>query len=229
MTKTTITDPTYDIIKESYSSYNNITLNGQRLKADKITSIFAVKRKINSNNRPKVISKDLVDEIVEPVYFELVEVAKEDLVDRRRKKVPSFVLKMDGKFYYTSIPNEMNLVSSGILGRHKCAAIGHECHRLSAASDEQGGCAKVRDRSRCIERYPWITSGYETFNTKHDAFVVLSCLHYEPCPPRAKLSREEIRKFKIGLAQFVWDDIESREESHKRAEKNKLNYRYDRR
>ena len=121
MTKTTITDPTYDIIKESYSSYNNITLNGKKIKADKITSIFAVKRKINSNNRPKVISKDLVDEIVEPVYFELTEVTKEDLANLRRKKVPSFVFKMDGKFYYTAIPNEMNLVSSGILGRHKCA------------------------------------------------------------------------------------------------------------
>lgn len=110
--------------------------------------------------------------------FPLIEVTPEMLADYRKKGISSFVLKVEGKLFYSAIPNNISFVSSTILGSHKCAIAGHECHRLSTASDEEGGCEKVRNCSNYIERYPWITTGYETFNTKHDSFVVVNCLHY---------------------------------------------------
>ena len=53
------------------------------------------------------------------------------------------------------------------------------CQRLTAASDKNGGCGKVRAYSRCIERFDWITLGYETFNTaNNDVFFVGECMNY---------------------------------------------------
>ena len=40
-------------------------------------------------------------------------------------------------------------------------------------------CEKVWNLARYIEKYPWITKGYETFNTSVDTFFVAECLHYE--------------------------------------------------
>ena len=223
MKNTIATTPIYQTTKEITSVVKNIVLEGVKtLKADKITTTFEVKRELHpKTNQPfKVVAKNQVAEVVEHMSFDLVEVTLEELAVYRKSGISSFVLKVDGKLYYASIPDNISFVSSTILGAHRCAVAGHECNRLSAASDKQGGCAKVRDRSQRIERYPWIKTGYETFNTKHDSFVVVNCLHYKPCPPRKKLSADDINRTKLGLAQFVWDDVESRAEVKKRVEAN---------
>ena len=222
MKNTNATTPNYQVTKETASVVKNIVLEGVKtLKAEKITTTFEVKRELHpKTNQPfKVVAKNQVDEVVEPMSFDLVEVTPEELAVYRRSGISSFVLKVDGKLYYASIPDNISFVFSDILGAHRCSA----CNRLSAASYEQGGCAKVRDRSQCIERYPWITTGYETFNTKHDSFVVGNCLHYEPYPSRKKLSAAELNRAKLGLAQFVWDDVTSREEVKKRMKDNHQN------
>lgn len=218
MKNNTATKKKYDVKKEQSVIVKNIKLEGLVLKADQVTSTLEVTRELHpkTNNPMKVVSKKLLNEMVEPMEFQLKEITREELIKYRREGISSFLLKLDGKLYYTSIPDNISFVSSTILGPHKCALAGHECNRLSAASDEDGGCAKVRDRAKCIERYPWITTGYETFCTKHDSFVVVECSHYEKCPPRKKMSASESNRAKLGLAQFLWEDVTSREEVKRR-------------
>lgn len=204
----------------------NIVLEGtEMLRAEKVTTTFKVVRELHpKTNEPfKLVSRDIINEEVEPLCFPLIEVTPEELDEYRKKGVSSFVLKMEGRLFHATIPGNISFVSSTILGPHKCAIAGHECHRLSAASDEEGGCEKVRNRSNYIERYPWITTGYETFNTKHDAFIVVNCLNYEKCPPRKRHTTTEINHLRLGLAQFVWDDVQSNAEVRARIEKNKGN------
>ena len=218
----TTTTPRYKVTKETATVVKNIVLEGvETLKADKITSTFEVKRELHpKTNKPyKIVRKVTLAETVEPMSFSLNEVTVEELAAYRRSKIPSFVLKVNGKLYYTTIPDCISFVSSGLLGIHQCAIPKHECHRLSAASDEQGGCAKVRDRSQCIERYPWITTGYETFNTKHDSFFVAKCLHYRACPPKKKLPLGDVTRAKLGIAQYVWSDVQTLDEVDKRRRK----------
>ena len=82
------------------------------------------------------------------------------------------------------------------------------CSRLSAESDEYGGCEKVRDFSSAgIEKYPWIRQGYETFATKYDCFVVTQCDHFRVNKPRPAMSTSEKNAIKLSLAQFRFDDI----------------------
>lgn len=181
----------FEKAKEVSTVLKNIVLEGvDILHADNVITTFEVTRELHPKTIPpfKVVSKKKVDEIVEPVCIHLVEVTSEELAGYRNSGISSFVLKVDGKLYYSEIPANLNFGDTTILGAHKCAVIGHECHRLSAASDDQGGCAKIRNDSSFIEKYPWITTGYETFNTKHDSFVVVNCLHYEKYPRRKKLS-----------------------------------------
>lgn len=209
---------------EKRTVIRNLSLDGTKtLRAEKFITTFQVTRQLNRRTgKPiKVVSKQQVSVVVEHLSFDLVEVDTDTLAEYRRSKIPSFVLKVDGKFYYSEIPNNISFVSSTILGTHKCAIAGMECHRLSAASDENGGCAKVRAYSSCIEKYSFIQTGYETFNTNHDSFIVVCCSHYEVCPPRPKKSTLEIARVKLGLAQFVWDDVETLTEVERRRTRNK--------
>lgn len=152
------------------------------LRLKKVTKIFEVVYEINQKNKTspkKTMSRKKVEEKIEKVECFLREITTEQLEEYRKSEVSAFVLKRNNKLYYSEIPNDISLVAFKILGRHQCATIKNECRRLSAAEDSEGGCAKVRDGAKCIEKYPWITEGYETFNTKKDSFVVANCLHYE--------------------------------------------------
>ena len=108
----------------------------------------------------------------------LREITSEEVKKYRQEGIPSFILKTGDSIYYTKIPKDISLTGLSLIKRNKCAQLWKECRRFSAASDEKGGCAKVRNCSRGIENFSWIT-GIETFNTKMDAFVVLECEHYE--------------------------------------------------
>lgn len=200
--------PKFKVFKESSTIVKNIVLEGvEILKAEKITTTFDVKYELHpKTNHPfKIVSKNQVDQIIEHISLPLVEVTPEELVEYRKNGIASFVLKVDDKLYYTKIPDYMSFFSSNIFGTHRCSMVGHECNRLSAASDQHGGCAKVRHRSQHIERYPWITMGYETFNTKYESFIVVKCLHYQKIPTRKKLSSVEINNTRLSLAEFVCD------------------------
>lgn len=193
----------------------NISVEGVKfLRAKRVERIYELKYELSekTNTPIRMVSKKLIDENVKELSFEFKEVTPEQLADYRKKGRPSFVLKKAGKLYYTEIPRDISFVGSKIVGRHMCAIAGKECRRLLAARDEEGGCAKVRNKATYIERYPWITDGYETFNTNKDSFVVGNCKHYEPCPPRKNLTAAEVNRAKLGLAQFYWDDVETLKE-----------------
>lgn len=146
----------------------------------------------------------------------------EEMIDYYRKTgIPSFLLKADGKFFYATIRNDIDFLFSNILGLHKCGLAGKECSRLSAASDENGGCAKVRNYSRRIELYPWITKGFETFNTTHDSFSVVECDHYKIYTPKEPMSVVEVNNAKLAIAQYVWDDVNSIKEVEARKRRNR--------
>lgn len=144
-----------------------------------ITTLEFIRKITPTGKLGKVINKKEMNKEVETKCFHLKEITKEEIEIYRKSQIPSFLLKMEGKFYYTKIEPDISLVASKVLGTHQCTKLGRECRRFSAASDEKGGCAKVREYSQKIEKYPWIITGYETFNTNHDSFVVVKCEHYE--------------------------------------------------
>lgn len=198
----------------------NFLLSGSTnpsLRAQKITTTIKVVRKIhpNTGNPGKILSQSILKEDIEDLTFPLSEVTPEQLAEYRKTGTPGFVLRMAEKFYFSIIPQEVSV--DRLCHTHLCA----NCHRLSAASDKMGGCAKVRGRATGIEEYPFITYGYETFNTKDDSFVVGSCKQYEKPLPQKKFSSSEIYNMRLGLAQYVWPDVRTISEARERTGKGK--------
>ncbi len=201
-------------------NYRNITLDGHNaLRVEKVISEYELvpkKRNESDGNAPARVLKDkeekfikrLLNEEIKPMAFPLIQVTADQIEQCRKKGISSFVYKQNGELFWARIPNNIAFVSSGLLGGiHKCAVSGNVCQHATAASDEAGGCEKVRNGSCYIERYDWIPTGYETFNTKHDSFVVVRCLKHENCPPKPPRTAAEINALRLGLAQFVWEDV----------------------
>lgn len=210
-------------VKETVISYRKIRIKErEEISAEEVTKNTVVLYKKDPKKGKKFVERKKLDEQVEAKTFPLREVSLEELAELRKTKVPSFVLKEDGRYYYAEISPYMTFISSSFLGEHKCAAAGKVCNRLSAAQDEQGGCAKVRARSTNIEKYPWITKGYETFGTEgRDTFVVLECQHHEKTPARPHRTLDEINQLKLGLSYFMWEEgAESPEEMMEKIKKN---------
>lgn len=97
-----------------------------------------------------------------------------------REKFSGLVVKIDGISYYTRINSKSHVIFSKKFGGYMCTS----CIHMSATSDDEGGCAKVR-LGEYIERYPWIIEGYETFNTSRNVFIITKCQHYQ---------KEQVRK-----------------------------------
>ena len=153
----------------------------------------------------------------------LVEISRSQLAIYRRGDVPGVVVKVGNNLYYAELDDtvEYHLPFEPLrVQLHKCY---RSCSRLSAASDEKGGCAKVRALAQGIENYPWITYGYETINTFHIEFFVLECEHYEKCkPPKKILSHQELRSTYLELAMFIWDDVYTYDQAKRRAHRKNI-------
>ena len=178
-------------VSRKYST--NITLVGRDyldVTVNRITSETVNEIDVSTNTVVTQVSKSEKKEIISQKRFQLKEVSVEELRLIRKARIPSFVLKenIDGieHYWFAKIDAELSFLSANILGRHQCSLAPNCCDRLSPASDEDGGCAKVRHMARFIELYPWITHGYETFNTKCDTFMVATCEHYTPYARRPK-------------------------------------------
>lgn len=181
----------------------------------KLNTTYKVVRKVVNKKHNPLVSKKLVKSEREEISVKMREITVEELREIRKKNIPSLVYKNEeGKIIYTEIPD--NLTDIVIkMQRHMCAEI---CAHMSAAPDEKGGCAKVRAKSTGIERFPWIT-GYETFGTKRDLFVVCDCKHYEKCKPKeARPVKDQIAN-RIALAQYIWPDVTSLAEVRRRKHK----------
>ena len=203
---------------ENETVYTNIRLEDSKLKTSVVTYCYEITKSYNPKKATKyeISSKKEISKKVEDLIFNLVPISANKLADYRRDKIPSFVLSKSGKFFWTKIPKDISLYSSKLLGAHKCSEAKHECRRLSAASDELGGCAKVRNHATGIENYPWIVLGYETFATANDSFVVVDCKHYELCSPKKMVSAEKRMRAKLGIYQYVWEDVNSIEEGRRK-------------
>ena len=199
--------------------YKNIRFEGLTLLVSKFSYLYEVKEKLNLKKAKKyeIISKKEISKKVETLSFTLKPVTVTELAVYRNDDIPSFVLVTNGDFYWTKIPEDISFYNSALLGgTHLCSESKKECSRLSAASDDLGGCAKVRNKATGIEKFPWITSGYETFGTSNDTFFVACCEHYEKCIEKSSMSVEARNRAKLALAQYVWDDVNSMEEVRRR-------------
>ena len=200
-TTSTVTPSPTSAKQYQETTVEQIFLSGVKtLSAQKVTTTYKVEKVINPEDNKPIVTRKLVEKISTPMSFDLVEVTVEELLDYRTNHVPCFVLKSNEKYYVTVIPTDISFVSCSSLGEHLCK----DCNRLSAADDMDGGCAKVRNFSKCIEMYPWITDGIETFNTKHDAFIVFKCKHFRKDKQSSKKpSVMALSQLKLGLAQHI--------------------------
>ena len=169
--------------KENHISTRNVRIDDKREKLllEKITERYEISyEKDMETGKTRQLDKKLVEKKVDNVSYKLWEVSKAQLFEFRKEGKPGFVLKENGKLYYAKIPKNLSSVSLSSIGSHLCGLNGAECKRLSAACDEEGGCAKVRNKARFIECYPWLKVGYETFNVTSHSLVVLKCERYNP-------------------------------------------------
>lgn len=114
-----------------------------------------------------------------------LQIASERQLDELRKNgKPGFILKEtnskgDAIYKYAEITYNTRFLNSKI-GAHLCAASLTECEKLTPVL-----CSKVHDAEKKLELYPFITKGYESFNTSFDSFVVMQCSNY--CAEDVKL------------------------------------------
>lgn len=220
--------PSYHTSIEEYRNYKNfkLELEGEErvLTAEMCHRVYIIKRKILRNGETRITNKSLKSQEVKDVSWPLRETDIKELAEYRRLGTPSFVLKVDGRLYHTIVPKDISLLSTDLIWVHKCARPNHECSRLSAASDEDGGCAKVRNYAWGIEYYSFIQSGYELFGINGYGFVVGKCTHYKKCGPSSKISPEAKKQLKLGLAQHIWEDIESHEQLRRQLRRTKNNF-----
>lgn len=178
---------------ETRSIIQNIRLNDfSSIQATRVTTETEITMR-RYGDLLRGFDKKILNTKTETLKSELSPINSNDIEALRNNKDNAyFLLKCEGKFFVAKIPKDASLMSCRILGHHKCASIGEECKRLSAASDEDGGCKKVRNRVKRLEDYPWIISGYQTIGCKYDnTFVVVNCLNYEKEEGRKKTLPEK--------------------------------------
>lgn len=130
----------------------------------------------------RVVGREIIETKTTQVKYPLMKVTEEELRKYRENGTPSFVLKTPNGLFYTEVPKDFSLVSAKANLNHKCAT----CHRLSAAKDENGGCPKVRERAKHIEKFARIMSGVETFNLDETNLLVNECWYYEKIDESAR-------------------------------------------
>lgn len=136
----------------------------------------------------------------------------------RQEGRPLLIVKENGILYAGTIYGMYFNSNSG----HLCSRGGETCDRLSAKTDEEGGCRKVRQRSRGIEVCDFITRGFEAVHTeqKCDCLVVEECENFRPSPKDKSLSPLERQKSALALMQEIVPDILTYEELRRRISRN---------
>lgn len=144
-------------------------------------NILKIQKVMILNEKERVLSEEC---------FPLSEVTEKEIYMLRIGETPGFILKKEGRYFYSTIPKNLKFFGQRILGQHCCSDYGSDCKYLYASKN---GCPKVRDLSqeyyvrlgykkqvavglaKRIEKYDFITLGYETVNTNEDFFVVAEC------------------------------------------------------
>ncbi len=154
--------------------------------------------------------------------FSLTKVSVTQLKDfRRTYNKPFLVLKEGNLLWIAKIRKGLPFLSSDPFNKHMCASSsGIICKRLSAKPDEAGGCARIRELGyACIEDYDFVKLGFQTVGLSQNTFTIVECTHFGKAAPRRTRSIEEINKSRLGLGQFMWDDIEDLNQLSQRIKK----------
>lgn len=183
----------------SYEDFN--LLERSSLNANKSIRVYELIKIKGRFGKKRLLSETLI-----PIAWSLEEISVEKLTSLRKDKSgkASFVLKDKDRYFHAFIPEDLNLMSQGmrILGKeHICAMSGKECDRLDASPDPYG-CAKIRAKHPRIENYPYITWGYEVFNSSNLCFIIGRCEHYCLPKPRECKSFSEIQELKRSLREL---------------------------
>ena len=162
---------------ETYCGDTYVLNSRKSLVVMRETDLYEIIRDVNAaTKRSYIYQKTFVSSTKECIKeVPLREIQVEKIKPLRKSGKPGIVIKDNGKYYYAEIDPEIKMVPEDMLGPHMCAQL---CHRLSPASDEKGGCAKVRGHSFFIERFDFIKLGYETFNVPTESFIVSKCSNY---------------------------------------------------
>lgn len=154
-----------------------------------------------STNNEEVVR--ILEKNIAKIPNDLQAVSKEQLLKIRKEGFPVFILKVGEQLFFSQVNSYFN--TSGIFGSiHQCNLNTITCARLSAASDADGGCQKVRDirKAKRIEKYDFILLGYEFANVKNDCLVVGVCKHFTEAKQQ-KFSVKEKAERKLGLASYA--------------------------
>ena len=161
-------------------------------------NLLQAARSTNNEEVVRILKKNIAK-----IPNELQAVSKEQLLRIRKEGVPIFILKVGEQIFFSQVNSYFN--TSGILGNvHQCSVNSITCARVSAASDANGGCQKVRDigKAKRIEKYDFILLGYEFANVKNDCLVVGVCKNFKEARQK-KFSFKEKSERKLGLACYA--------------------------
>ncbi len=161
-------------------------------------------------NRVLIYIHKLDNGVKEEYYIPLQKVTPAQLAELRLIIDRGFVVKgIHSKDLFfgdiSALPNVRLMLTQGEVISHIC----NSCSRQSALPDEQGGCAKCRNFAKEIEKFPWITSGYEFWGNTSDVFMVTTCDHYEHDNNLRFKSKALSTEKKVQLAQYLWEWVES--------------------
>lgn len=177
---------------------------------------FKISKK-NSGEKPSLVYQ-------EPkkgkTVLPLQKISKEDLLNIRTLGIPGFVLKLEKTLFYTQISKDFPQIAKleGFLENHEC----RDCKKLGTYD-----CSKTSDGalsfvlryrskdfkkavkiSQRIEKYDYITYGFETFNVTYESFVVFNCKNVEKSTTKkSRISDESFRKSKEKLATYFDPDF----------------------
>ena len=134
--------------------------------------------------------KELANIEVKDFPFKMA--SEKELMRMRISGKKLFILYKRGCRFYAEIP-DISFGAFSNIAKTECIYESHCCDRLLPMPTEQGGCDKVYDLpleryisknysfsellqiAKRIDKYPFITEGYETCNIPAPVFVVLKC------------------------------------------------------
>lgn len=112
----------------------------------------------------------MCNELIKKFFLEKATPYKLEIL--RNNNIPLLIVKTNNSIYFSSYPPiKLNVLK----GEHLCP----NCKHMLACKKEDGGCIKVLERRKKIEKYHFIEEGYEYYNTKSECFIVIKCFDFE--------------------------------------------------
>lgn len=133
--------------------------------------------------------------------IQLKQSTEEEIIKLRLTRQPGFVIRdKNGKLYCAPIPNCTLVPKDPALMVHMCRNCGKCCqcdkvrdNSFEAYLSEGQKTASAMELSKRIEKYPFITLGYQVFNAAaNNDFTVCSCKNFAHYRPKNKFLLAEL-------------------------------------